>query len=32
MIFIRNLTVRNFMSVGAATQAINFYRTDLALV
>jgi len=32
MINIRNLTVRNFMSVGAATQAINFDRTDLTLV
>ena len=32
MIHIRNLTVRNFMSVGAATQAINFDRTDLTLV
>jgi DNA repair exonuclease SbcCD ATPase subunit len=32
MIHIRNLTVRNFMSVGAAIQAINFDRTDLTLV
>jgi hypothetical protein len=32
MIHIRNLTVRNFMSVGAATQAINFDRSDLTLV
>ena len=32
MIQIRNLTVRNFMSVGNATQAIDFDRTDLTLV
>ena len=32
MIQIRDLTVKNFMSVGAATQAINFDRTDLTLV
>jgi DNA repair exonuclease SbcCD ATPase subunit len=32
MISIKNLTVRNFMSVGAATQAINFDRKDLTLV
>jgi DNA repair exonuclease SbcCD ATPase subunit len=32
MIKIKNLTVRNFMSVGAATQAINFDRSDLTLV
>jgi DNA repair exonuclease SbcCD ATPase subunit len=32
MIQIRNLTVRNFMSVGNATQAINFDRNDLTLV
>jgi DNA repair exonuclease SbcCD ATPase subunit len=32
MIQIRNLTVKNFMSVGAATQAIDFDRTDLTLV
>ena len=32
MIHIKNLTVRNFMSVGAATQAIDFDRTDLTLV
>ena len=29
MIQIRNLTVRNFMSVGNATQAVNFDRRDL---
>jgi DNA repair exonuclease SbcCD ATPase subunit len=29
---IKNLTVKNFMSVGNATQAINFDRKDLTLV
>jgi len=32
MIKIKNLTVKNFMSVGNATQAINFDRDDLTLV
>ena len=32
MIHIKNLTVRNFMSVGAATQGIDFDRQDLTLV
>jgi DNA repair exonuclease SbcCD ATPase subunit len=32
MIQIKNLTVKNFMSVGAATQGINFDRQDLTLV
>ena len=32
MINIQNLTVKNFMSVGNATQAINFDRRDLTLV
>jgi len=32
MIQIRNLTVKNFMSVGNATQGINFDRQDLTLV
>ena len=32
MIQIRNLTVRNFMSVGNATQGVDFDRTDLTLV
>jgi DNA repair exonuclease SbcCD ATPase subunit len=32
MISIKNLTVRNFMSVGNSTQAINFDRNDLTLV
>ena len=29
---IKHLTVRNFMSVGNATQAVNFDRKDLTLV
>ena len=32
MIKIKNLTVKNFMSVGNATQGINFDRNDLTLV
>jgi len=32
MIQIKNLTVKNFMSIGNATQAINFDRNDLTLV
>jgi DNA repair exonuclease SbcCD ATPase subunit len=32
MIQIKNLTVRNFMSVGNATQAVDFDRRDLTLV
>jgi DNA repair exonuclease SbcCD ATPase subunit len=32
MIQIKNLTVKNFMSVGAATQGIDFARSDLTLV
>jgi DNA repair exonuclease SbcCD ATPase subunit len=32
MISIKNLTVKNFMSVGNSTQAIDFDRTDLTLV
>jgi len=32
MIKIKNLTTKNFMSVGNATQAINFDRHDLTLV
>ena len=32
MIQIRDLTVKNFMSVGNSTQAINFDRQDLTLV
>ena len=32
LIQIKNLTVRNFMSVGNATQGINFDRNDLTLV
>lgn len=29
---IKNLTVRNFLSVGNATQGVNFDRQDLTLV
>ena len=29
---IKNLTVRNFLSVGNTTQAVNFDRQDLTLV
>ena len=32
MIQVKNLTVKNFMSVGAATQGIDFDRNDLTLV
>jgi len=32
MIQIQNLTVKNFMSVGNSTQAVNFDRKDLTLV
>lgn len=32
MIRIKNLTVKNFLSVGNATQAVNFDREDLTLV
>jgi DNA repair exonuclease SbcCD ATPase subunit len=32
MFKIKDLTVKNFMSVGNATQAVNFNRTDLTLV
>ena len=32
MIRLKNLTVKNFMSVGNATQAVNFDRKDLTLV
>jgi DNA repair exonuclease SbcCD ATPase subunit len=32
MIKIKNLTVKNFMSVGNTTQAVNFDRDDLTLV
>jgi hypothetical protein len=32
MINIKNLSVKNFMSVGNATQAINFDRKNLTLV
>jgi DNA repair exonuclease SbcCD ATPase subunit len=32
MIHFKTLTVRNFMSVGNATQGVNFDRRDLTLV
>jgi len=32
MIHLRDLTVKNFMSVGNTTQAIDFDRSDLTLV
>jgi hypothetical protein len=32
MIHIKNLSVKNFMSVGNATQGIDFNRDDLTLV
>jgi DNA repair exonuclease SbcCD ATPase subunit len=32
MIRIKNLTLKNFLSIGNSTQAINFDRTDLTLV
>ena len=32
MFKIKTLTVRNFMSVGNTTQAVNFDRNDLTLV
>lgn len=32
MFKVKNLTVKNFMSVGNATQAVNFDRSDLTLV
>lgn len=32
MFKIKNLTVKNFMSVGNATQAVDFDRNDLTLV
>jgi DNA repair exonuclease SbcCD ATPase subunit len=32
MIYFKTLTVKNFMSVGNATQGLNFDRRDLTLV
>ena len=32
MFKIKDLTVKNFMSVGNSTQAVNFDRRDLTLV
>jgi len=32
MIKFKNITIKNFMSIGNATQAVNLDRTDLTLV
>lgn len=32
MIIVKNLTIKNFLSVGQITQAINFDRKDLTLI
>jgi len=32
MILLKDITIRNFLSVGACTQAVNFDRTDLTLI
>ena len=32
MILLKNITLRNFLSVGAVTQAVNFDRKDLTLI
>jgi len=32
MIQLKNITLRNFLSIGAVTQAVNFDRTDLTLI
>jgi DNA repair exonuclease SbcCD ATPase subunit len=32
MILLKNLTLRNFLSIGQVTQAINFDRSDLTLI
>jgi len=32
MILLKNITLRNFLSIGAITQAVNFDRTDLTLI
>jgi hypothetical protein len=31
-IIIKNLTLKNFLSIGAVTQAVNFDRKDLTLI
>lgn len=32
MILLKNITLRNFLSIGAVTQAVNFDRQDLTLI
>ena len=32
MITLKNITLRNFLSIGAVTQAVDFNRTDLTLI
>ena len=32
MILLKDVTLRNFLSIGAVTQAVNFDRTDLTLI
>lgn len=32
MILLKNITLRNFLSIGAVTQAVDFNRTDLTLI
>jgi len=32
MILLKNITLRNFLSIGAVTQAVNFDRKDLTLI
>ena len=32
MILLKDITIRNFLSIGAVTQAVNFDRTDLTLI
>jgi hypothetical protein len=32
MIILKNISLRNFLSIGAVTQAVNFDRQDLTLI
>ena len=32
MIVIKNITLRNFLSIGQVTQAVNFDKKDLTLI
>jgi hypothetical protein len=32
MIILKNISLRNFLSIGAITQAVNFDRQDLTLI